>query len=70
MREEEIWTWIVGVLTTVMAVLGLFLWAKSVDLGMALFGSSLLAFGLAFDFWLLKRHFDLGEIDARDGDRP
>ena len=37
---------LVGVLMTVFAVLGLFLWARAADPGMAVFGCSLLVFGV------------------------
>ncbi|MCW5748820.1 MAG: hypothetical protein KIT36_21710 [Alphaproteobacteria bacterium] len=64
MAEEEIAAWVVGTLSTIMAILGLFLWARSVDLGMGVFGFGLLVFGLGMDFWLLKRHYDLRESAA------
>lgn len=67
MREEEVSAAVVAALATLGAVIGLFLWARSVDLGMAVFGFGLLAFGVAFDFWLLKRHFDAAE---RGGEGP
>ncbi|HEX2886454.1 hypothetical protein [Vineibacter terrae] len=60
--EEELSAWAVGVLSTLMAGLGLFLWARAVDGPMGLFGFGLVVFGVAFDFWLLKRHFDLAEV--------
>jgi hypothetical protein len=69
MAEEDVATWVIAVLATVMAVLGLFLWARSVDLGMAIFGFGLLVFGLGFDFWLMKRHFDLADARARGRDQ-
>jgi hypothetical protein len=65
MAEEEISAWVVGILVTIFAILGLFLWARSVDFGMSLFGFGLLVFGLGMDFWLLKRHFDLKETAAK-----
>lgn len=69
MREEEISAAVVATLATLGAVVGLFLWARSVDLGMAVFGCGLLAFGVAFDFWLLKRHFDAVERGEGGGTR-
>lgn len=69
MREEEISAAVVAVLATLAAVVGLFVWARSADLGMAVFGFSLMVFGLAFDFWLVKRHFDALER-VRAGDAP
>lgn len=70
MAEEDVSAWVIGILTTIMAVLGLFLWARAVDFGMSLFGFSLMLFGLGFDFWLLKRHFDVAEVRARGADLP
>lgn len=70
MAEEDGAAWVIGTLTTIMAILGLFLWAGSVDVGMGLFGFSLMVFGLAFDFWLMKRHFDIAEARARREDLP
>ncbi|HJQ60302.1 MAG TPA: hypothetical protein VJ890_25580 [Vineibacter sp.] len=70
MAKDEVAAWVIGVLTTLMAILGLFLWAGSVDVGMGLFGFGLLVFGLAFDFWLLKRYFDMVEAGAFDARRP
>jgi hypothetical protein len=70
MMEEDVSATVVATLSTILAILGLFLWAKSVDLGMGVFGFGLLVFGLAFDFWLLKRYFDLAERRAADEDHP
>lgn len=50
-----------AVLATVFALLGLVLWAKAHDFAMAWFGFGLVVFGVAFDFFLVKRHFDRAE---------
>lgn len=52
---------IFAVLATVLALIGLVLWAKAHDFGMAWFGFGLVFFGVAFDFFLVKRHFDRAE---------
>jgi len=69
MRQDDTSALIIAAITTLMAVAGLFLWAKSLDLGMSVFGFSLLVFGVAFDFWLIKHHFDHAAAPARK-DRP
>jgi hypothetical protein len=70
MAEEDVSTWVIATLTTVMAILGLFLWARAIDIGMNIFGFGLLVFGLAFDFWFLKRHFDAADARAHGEDHP
>jgi len=56
--------WIIGIVITVLALLGLFLAAGAYDLGMTTFGYALFAFGLFFDFWLIKKSFDSQERAA------
>jgi hypothetical protein len=68
MVEDDMAAAALAVLSTLLAILGLFLWARSVDLGMSVFGFGLLVFGVAFDFWLLKRHFDIAETRGRGED--
>lgn len=53
--------WVFAALATVMALVGLLLWAKAEDFPMAWFGFGLVVFGVAFDFLLMKRHFDRAE---------
>jgi hypothetical protein len=48
----------IGIAAAAVALLGLFLAAKSVDAGMELFGLLLFVFGAGLNFWLIKRHFD------------
>lgn len=50
-----------AIVAAVMALLGLVLWAKAHDFAMAWFGFGLVVFGVAFDFFLMKRHFDRAE---------
>ena len=69
MRQDGTSALIIATLTTLMAMAGLFLWAKSIDLGMSVFGFGLLVFGVAFDFWLIKHHFDHVAAPVRK-DRP
>lgn len=47
-----------GALVTVLALLGLILAAGATDGGVAIFGYLLFLFGVLFDFWLIKRHYD------------
>ena len=53
--------WILGGFMTFLAITGLFLASGAYDTGMYTFGWLLFAFGLFFDFWLMKRHFDAEE---------
>ena len=53
--------WILGGCMTVLAVLGLVLAANAYDNGMYTFGLGLFAFGIFFDFWLVKKSFDAKE---------
>jgi hypothetical protein len=53
--------WVFAVLATIMAAFGLVLWAGAHDFAMAWFGFGLVVFGVAFDFFLMKRHFDRAE---------
>ncbi len=62
MQRDEVSGLIIATIMTLMAVAGLFLWAKSLDLGMSVFGFSLMVFGVLFDFWLIKHHFDRATV--------
>ena len=53
--------WILGGCITVLALLGLILAANAYDTGMYTFGLGLFAFGIFFDFWLVKKTFDADE---------
>ena len=55
-------SWIVGFAVTLLGLLGLTMAAKSVDMGVGLFGSLLFVFAVGFDFWLIKRSYDLAEL--------
>ena len=58
---------IVGALMTAFALLGLLLAARAVDDEMYVFGLSLLGFGTAFVFGLIKAYWDRQEREARHG---
>ncbi|HKU95709.1 MAG TPA: hypothetical protein VJR58_10555 [Vineibacter sp.] len=66
MQRDEISALIIATIMTLMAIAGLFLWAKSIDLGMSVFGFGLLVFGVFFDFWLIKHHFDRATVPVRE----
>ena len=51
-------TIVIMVLVGLVGLLGLFAASHAVDRGMYVFGLVLAAFGVLFDFWLLKGHFD------------
>ena len=50
--------WFTGLVMALLALLGLKLAAGAVDLGMAIFGTGLFVFGIAFIFGLLKHYAD------------
>jgi hypothetical protein len=60
--------WILGGFMAALAVLGLVLASGAYDTGMYTFGLGLFAFGIFFDFWLVKKSFDakeqLREVEA------
>ena len=56
--------WIIGLVMAVFAVLGLVLASGAYDVGMYTFGLGLFAFGIFFDFWLVKKVFDAKERSA------
>ena len=58
---DHVSEWIFALIATAMAIIGLVLWAKAIDFPMAWFGFALAVFGVAFDFFLMKRHFDRSE---------
>lgn len=60
---DHVSEWVFAIMATVMALLGLVLWAKAHDFAMAWFGFGLVVFGVAFDFFLVKRHFDRAEAN-------
>jgi hypothetical protein len=65
--------WIVGIVSGLLGLLGLFLASHAVDDGIAVFGFALFAFGVLMVFWLIKKAFDAGEAagaDARPTQRP
>jgi len=56
--ESDSGSLIVGSMVAVFGLVGLFLVAGAADNEMYIFGFSLAAFAVCFDFGLLKRHFD------------
>ena len=52
-----------GSIMAVIALLGLFLASRSLDVGFELFGLSLFLFGTGLNFWLIKRYYDCRERD-------
>ncbi|MBX3499058.1 MAG: hypothetical protein KF889_06400 [Alphaproteobacteria bacterium] len=58
---DDVSEWVFAILATAMALIGLVLWARAIDFPMGFFGFGLVVFGVAFDFFLVKRHFDRGE---------
>jgi hypothetical protein len=53
--------WIVGIVSGLFGLLGLFLAANAVDDGIYVFGFALFGFGLLMDFWLVKLACDTAE---------
>jgi len=47
-----------GVFAALLALLGAFLAANAIDIGMMTFGFGLLIFGVWLIFWLIKDHWD------------
>lgn len=56
--------WIVGTVSGLFGLLGLFLASRAVDDGMLVFGIALVVFGIFMVFWLMKQAFDAN--DARE----
>lgn len=59
--SDDVGTLVIGALVTVLALVGLILAAAAKDHGIAIFGYALFLFGVLFDFWLIKRHYDAQE---------
>ena len=49
---------IIGILVTLLGILGLFLAEGAYDIGMTTFGFGLAVFAVWMNFWLIKLHFD------------
>lgn len=60
--ESNVGDLIVGLMIAVFGIVGLFLVSGAMDAEMNVFGLSLTAFTVCFDFGLIKRHFD--QVDA------
>ncbi len=52
---------VLAAFVTFLSILGLVLAAGAYDTGMYTFGLGLFAFGVFFDFWLMKKNFDAKE---------
>ncbi len=61
---NDLGSYVMALLATIFALIGIILAAFAEDGGMYLFGLSLAAFGILFDFFLLKRHFDAADAGA------
>ena len=57
--ESNVGDLIVGLMVAVFGLIGLFLIAGAADAEMSVFGLGLCVFAVVFDFWLIKRHFDI-----------
>ena len=68
--QDDLSSWIFATLATVLALLGLFLCSAASDVGITLFSIGLMGFGVAFDFWLIKAHYDRLEAVADRGPQP
>lgn len=55
---ESVSSLIVGAMVTALGILGLFLVAHAADAEMLVFGVSLAGFAVAFNFNLIRRHFN------------
>lgn len=51
-------SWILGTIAALFALLGAYLAARAIDIGMFTFGFLLVGFGIIYVFWLLKDYFD------------
>jgi predicted outer membrane lipoprotein len=49
---------ILGILAAAFGLLGAYLAAHALDVGMYTFGFGLMAFGVFYPLWLVKMHFD------------
>ncbi len=58
--------WIVGIVSGLFGLLGLFLASHAVDDGMSVFGFALFAFGVLMVFWLTKKAFDAAEAERAE----
>jgi hypothetical protein len=54
-------SWILGSLAAFFALLGAYLAARAIDIGIFTFGFLLIGFGIVYVFWLTKDYFDQQE---------
>jgi hypothetical protein len=62
--------WVVGAVSGLFGLLGLFLASRSVDDGMYVFGFALFGFGIVMVFSMMKQAFDACEGEAREPAAP
>lgn len=55
---DEISATVFGILSVVVALVGVVMLANAVDDGIRIFGSALILFGIGFAGLLVKRHYD------------
>jgi hypothetical protein len=53
--------YLIAALVSVLALLGIVMAAAAEDSGIYIFGLGMAGFGILFDFWLIKRHYDAAE---------
>jgi multisubunit Na+/H+ antiporter MnhG subunit len=59
---------IIGVLISLLGLIGLFLARDAYDIGMTTFGFGLFVFAVWLDFWLIRLHFKVQAIAVRETD--
>ena len=68
--QDDLSSWIFAMLATGLALLGLFLCSAASDVGIVLFSVGLMAFGVIFNFWLIKAHYDRLEASLAREPQP
>lgn len=58
--------WIMGVLSTLFGLIGLFMAAAARDFGIELFGLVLFGAGILFSWWMIKTAYDEAESALSD----
>ena len=64
---ETVSALIVGLLVTVLGIAGLILASGALDIEILIFGWSLVAFAVLFNFGLIRRHYDRQEAAVAQG---
>lgn len=68
MSTQALGYWLLGAVSVVIAMLGLFLASRAVDVGFSVFGYLLFLFGVLFVFALIKRGSDAADTGQAEGD--